>query len=67
MEPDQIKALERLLDTIENIDDSDGGQACKRVARRMVIEVLGRPLSEAPLLKESPQQRRPLHCPSQYS
>lgn len=67
MEDDQKKALERLLDTIPHIDDSDDGQVCMRVAMRTIVEVLGRPLDEAPLLRERSGQMKPLYCPSQYS
>ena len=67
MNQEQREQIESAIGIIDMIDDSDAGDACRRVAIRKLTEALGLPLNTAPLLKEDPNNLKPLYCPSQYS
>jgi hypothetical protein len=67
MNDEQIKVLLKARENTRYIDDSDSGQAISRVTARMLTEVLGLPLKEAPLINERRGEQKPLYCPSQYT
>lgn len=56
-----LRAMESIA-SIEGITDAD--DACNRVARRMIAEVLGLPLDTVPLLMER-IPRRPMYYDSE--
>jgi len=66
MNEEQRIAVRRALDNIVDIDDSDMGQCCYRVARRLLAEVLGLPVEDYMLLKDTKATVKPMYCPSQY-
>jgi hypothetical protein len=62
---EQRNALRDTLETIDAIDDSDVGEACRRVAKRRIAEVLGLDLVSFRLLRET--EIKPLYCKRQYA
>ena len=65
MNGNQKATIHRAMSAIYGIDDTDAGEACRRVALRMLAEVLGLELESYRLLKES--EVKPLYCPGVYS
>jgi hypothetical protein len=65
MTEEQRKTLLSAMFAIDNIDDTDAGESCRRVAMRMLAEVLGLELKPYRLLKES--EVKPLYCPEVYA
>lgn len=65
MTDEQRQALLRAMSAIGGIDDSDAGEACRRVVKRLIAEVLGLDPREYRLLKES--EVKPLYCPGVYA
>jgi hypothetical protein len=62
---EQRGVLIAALSVIDGIDDSDTGEACRRVARRKIAEVLGLDLATFRLLKE--KEVKPLYCKQSYA
>jgi hypothetical protein len=65
MTGNQKATIHMAMSAIQAIDDTDAGDACRRVALRMLAEVLGLDLEPYRLLKEL--EVKPIYCPGVYA